>query len=426
MGNLLGAPVTEKETHVGKTTDGLSYGTSSMQGWRIHMEDAHVCQPVLYAECDAAADVGGNGKRAKDGNTSPKRILLEDTSLFAVFDGHGGTYAAIYAAENIVKFVTRQPKFIKYAQLMEKSNNENNTNGVSGVCGNTNGSPIVGDASSKSKQDTTSTHRALRDRELLDLMEGALCDAFLELDAALFASTQNNNDSHSSNTGEDSVSDMNDNNNTTNDNPHLNDESGTTVVVVILTPRWIICANAGDSRAIYSKNNGRTIPLSYDHKPDDEEEELRVLEAGGYVYHGRVDGDLAVSRGFGDFRFKANPNLGPTLQRVIPCPDIIVQNRNKDHDEFLLIACDGIWDVNSNKECVDMVQKIFSEGETNLGVACEEVLDLCLRKGSKDNMTSLIVELPALNYGAGGGVAQRRAEFEAELESQRKEDAPIE
>jgi hypothetical protein len=62
MGNLLGSPITEKDTHVGKThhhpTDGtdnveelgLDYGISSMQGWRIHMEDAHIAQPCLYAE----------------------------------------------------------------------------------------------------------------------------------------------------------------------------------------------------------------------------------------------------------------------------------------------------------------------------------------------------------------------------------------
>lgn len=50
MGNLLGAPITEKETHSGVTPDGLEYGISSMQGWRIHMEDAHITQGAMYAE----------------------------------------------------------------------------------------------------------------------------------------------------------------------------------------------------------------------------------------------------------------------------------------------------------------------------------------------------------------------------------------
>eukprot|EP00980_Cylindrotheca_fusiformis_P000426 scaffold103_cov116-Cylindrotheca_fusiformis.AAC.1 len=47
MGNLLGAPATEKETHVGSTAD-LKYGLSSMQGWRVHMEDAHIVETSLY------------------------------------------------------------------------------------------------------------------------------------------------------------------------------------------------------------------------------------------------------------------------------------------------------------------------------------------------------------------------------------------
>ena len=63
MGNLLGSPITTKDTHVGSThvspdkNDGITatssslpYGISSMQGWRIHMEDAHIVQPFLFAE----------------------------------------------------------------------------------------------------------------------------------------------------------------------------------------------------------------------------------------------------------------------------------------------------------------------------------------------------------------------------------------
>ena len=190
--------------------------------------------------------------------------------------------------------------------------------------------------------------------------------------------------------------------------PSLDEEdSGTTAIVVLLTPKWIVCANSGDSRAIYSQSNHRAVPLSYDHKPDDEDEERRIREAGGYVSGGRVEGDLAVSRGLGDFRFKdfdvvlsgaagenrdrrnaildANdessgdtikpllPDGKPGDQKVSPVPDIIVQNRNEMEDEFIVIACDGIWDVQTNQECVQMVADIFSEGESDIGLVCEEV-----------------------------------------------------
>ena len=68
MGNLLGTPITDKETHVGITVDemtsssspdggGLQFGISSMQGWRVHMEDAHIAQPFLFAERPVVSDV---------------------------------------------------------------------------------------------------------------------------------------------------------------------------------------------------------------------------------------------------------------------------------------------------------------------------------------------------------------------------------
>ena len=51
MGNVLGAPVTDKETHTGITKDeNLKFGLSSMQGWRVHMEDAHIANCNFDAE----------------------------------------------------------------------------------------------------------------------------------------------------------------------------------------------------------------------------------------------------------------------------------------------------------------------------------------------------------------------------------------
>ena len=330
MGNLLGAPITEKHTKGGKTTDGLSYGLSSMQGWRIHMEDAHICATELYAEYEDKAD-------QTQTNTEVKRILVPQTSLFAVFDGHAGSFAAEFAEENFVKVLAREPKFVEYAQIMEK-NTENN---------------IL-------EQKETEEQIATRDREQLQLLEDALTSAFLEFDKVLFSTIsssppidENNNDVEFEH-NEDHV--------------NYNDDSGTTSVVVLLTPRWIICANAGDSRAIYSKASGRAIPLSYDHKPDDEDEERRIREAGGCVRAGRVDGDLAVSRGFGDFRFKSNPHKNQVEQRVSPLPDIIVQTRDNNNDEFIVLACDGVWDVATNKECTNMVHEVFQEGEKDMSL----------------------------------------------------------
>jgi serine/threonine protein phosphatase PrpC len=172
-------------------------------------------------------------------------------------------------------------------------------------------------------------------------------------------------------------------------------DSGTTANVVIIAPQWVVCANAGDSRAVFSKHGNKAVPLSYDHKPDDEEEERRIRAAGGYVAGGRVEGDLAVSRGLGDFRFKSLPcvlagtkgsrtddkgekeqnMVEPEDQKVSPVPDVIIQNRSAEKDEFIIVACDGIWDVQTNYECVKTVAEMFQEGESNMGLICEEVCD---------------------------------------------------
>ena len=63
----------------------------------------------------------------------------------------------------------------------------------------------------------------------------------------------------------------------------------------------------------------------------------------------------------------------PDDQKVSPVPDIIVQKRDRELDEFVVIACDGVFDVQTNQECIALTAEIFKEGETDLGLVCEEV-----------------------------------------------------
>jgi serine/threonine protein phosphatase PrpC len=93
------------------------------------------------------------------------------------------------------------------------------------------------------------------------------------------------------------------------------DTSGCTSVTAIITPKHIICANAGDSRCVLGTEM-RTKPLSEDHKPYDEIERQRIENAGGFVQWNRVDGDLAVSRALGDFSFKNRPDFHAKDQKV--------------------------------------------------------------------------------------------------------------
>ncbi|WP_411027536.1 hypothetical protein, partial [Salmonella sp. s54925] len=72
-------------------------------------------------------------------------------------------------------------------------------------------------------------------------------------------------------------------------------------------------------------------------------------KAGGSVMIQRINGSLAVSRALGDFEYKMEAQLSATEQLVSPEPEVSCLRRQND-DEFLLLACDGVWDVMSNEE----------------------------------------------------------------------------
>lgn len=376
MGNLLGAPVTIKETDSGTTANGIPYAVSSMQGWRVSMEDAHIMEPNLYV----------------NNMDTCQQESLPDHALFAVFDGHGGASAALYAGRNFLRVLSRQPAFCAYAQwyLHEKEQRK----------------PFK---SPKNKEAYMTSG--------LNLLKEALQTAFLEMDKEIALALRGDKvvdadepyhpDTAAAATAAATTADgtttdaaAHNNNNRMMKEEEAGGDSGTTACVVLLTPDWIICANAGDSRAVLSRKTLRAVALSEDHKPDDDVEEKRVRAAGGFVAGGRVEGDLAVSRGFGDFRFKnipvvlsatstgiassvveeqEEPTMKPGEQKISPIPDFVTVDRDDTQDEFMVVACDGIWDVLTNEELVSAVGKLFQEGESNLGLICEEVR-YCLRR----------------------------------------------
>lgn len=169
--------------------------------------------------------------------------------------------------------------------------------------------------------------------------------------------------------------------------------AGTTAICTLIVDNIVYCANIGDSRAVASVNC-QCVPLSHDHKPENPQELKRILAAGGYVLGNRVNGNLALSRAFGDFHYKGNDQLPPEQQIVSPCPDINIIELNDDLD-FLVLACDGIWDVLSSEEVVEFV---ISRLERNNEPApiCEQLTIRCLAPDYElvigcDNMTVLLV-----------------------------------
>eukprot|EP00005_Dracoamoeba_jomungandri_P006277 CAMPEP_0174262318 /NCGR_PEP_ID=MMETSP0439-20130205/12905_1 /TAXON_ID=0 /ORGANISM="Stereomyxa ramosa, Strain Chinc5" /LENGTH=285 /DNA_ID=CAMNT_0015347009 /DNA_START=237 /DNA_END=1094 /DNA_ORIENTATION=- len=135
-------------------------------------------------------------------------------------------------------------------------------------------------------------------------------------------------------------------------------ESGTTAICALVDKQTedVLIVNLGDSRAILGGQEFCS-PLSRDHKPDNKEELERIENAGSMVRWGRVNGMLAVSRAFGDFQFKENYNIPPGDQAVTYIPEFVHMSLQNTNQEFLVLACDGLWDVMTNKEVTRFVNE---------------------------------------------------------------------
>eukprot|EP01061_Rhynchopus_euleeides_P025473 TRINITY_DN4120_c0_g1_i1.p2 TRINITY_DN4120_c0_g1~~TRINITY_DN4120_c0_g1_i1.p2 ORF type:complete len:304 (+),score=61.64 TRINITY_DN4120_c0_g1_i1:120-1031(+) len=172
------------------------------------------------------------------------------------------------------------------------------------------------------------------------------------------------------------------------------DSSGCTAVTCLLTPEGkIVVGNAGDSRCVLCRA-GKAVPLSFDHKPTNEEEIRRIQAAGGTVSGGRVQGNLALSRAIGDFEFKQSKTLPPEEQIVTANPDVTITDITPE-DEFIVLACDGIWDVMTNDEVIDFVSQKINHND--VAKVCEDTCDRCLAPSSPglgcDNMTMMVIQL---------------------------------
>ena len=162
-------------------------------------------------------------------------------------------------------------------------------------------------------------------------------------------------------------------------------ESGATGVVLLIRGKEVWCANLGDSRAVLSEE-GCAIALSHDHKPDDGPEKRRIEELGGFVEMGRVNGILAVSRAFGDFEYKIDGKMMVEIEPEIESREL------QSYCDFIVLACDGLWDVMSNTEAVDLISGKLKAGLSEKETAefmCKHAINL----GSTDNVTCLIVSL---------------------------------
>ncbi|GAB4848375.1 hypothetical protein Ancab_003070 [Ancistrocladus abbreviatus] len=169
------------------------------------------------------------------------------------------------------------------------------------------------------------------------------------------------------------------------DTTSLDKTAGTTVLTALILGRDMIIANAGDSRAVLGKR-GRAVELSKDHKPNCTSERLRIEKMGGTVCDGYLNGQLSVARALGDWHLK-----GPKGSRYpLSCEPELHEIVLTDEDEFLIIGCDGLWDVMSSQCAVTMVRRELMQ-HNNPDMCCEELVKEALRRNTCDNLTVVVV-----------------------------------
>ncbi|CAH0385919.1 unnamed protein product [Bemisia tabaci] len=191
------------------------------------------------------------------------------------------------------------------------------------------------------------------------------------------------------------------------------DKSGSTAVCALISPKQIYIANCGDSRAVLYSGGEATFSTR-DHKPVLPAEKERIINAGGSVMIQRVNGSLAVSRALGDYEYKNVEGRGPCEQLVSPEPEVFVRDRDDKKDEFLVLACDGVWDVMSNEDLCSYINSRLLLTE-DLELICNKVIDTCLYKGSRDNMSIVLVTFPGAQKPSSEAIKQE-IELEAYIE----------
>ena len=201
-----------------------------------------------------------------------------------------------------------------------------------------------------------------------------------------------------------------------NEKGEINDSSGSCGVMAMIQDNKIIIANVGDSRLVLFKNCN-VFFATEDHKPNTETEKKRIKNAGGEIYqtftyfplrqNGReieapwrvLPGRLSVSRTFGDIEAK-DPKFGGMGGVVMALPDV-TEFVLDDEFNFMVIGCDGIFDVLSSEEILECIKIVLKEkkveeiNEDNIHELCGEFAGMIVKgaiaKDSSDNVSCIVV-----------------------------------
>jgi serine/threonine protein phosphatase PrpC len=170
------------------------------------------------------------------------------------------------------------------------------------------------------------------------------------------------------------------------------DHMGSTGLVVVQfkydNDAYLNVINNGDSRCILCRDNF-AMPLTKDHKPNWPEERSRIKSLGGKIefdgYDYRIK-DLSVSRAFGD------SDAAPFVTHV---PDLFRYKLDKA-DKFLVIGCDGLYDVMSNSDVTNFVltncydTTLKTRINQNVNVATK-LAEYAFKRNSTDNISVIVI-----------------------------------
>jgi len=433
MGTYLSTPVVEKSTEEGEDLDcstPVVWGVVDMQGWRKSMEDSHIAQTDIPPP--------------------PSALTKADAQLFAVFDGHGGAEVARFCQLYLIDVLTNQgswtgdnvdvgtalvKSFHALDDLVDNPDRREEINSLRSDKPNASerrtveGSKLTtSDEEGPDHGDEKKSEEKSNDNDDSNVVVGEIADDRLDEDG-----NDNDNDDSTDDAPEETVSifkkllsihkerhDENPNG-AENSTPvksevdvipptkilngrqvcNLPDHpihAGCTAVCAVIVGGTLTVANAGDSRVVLCRQHGITEAMSFDHKPMSEIEMKRITEAGGFVNQfGRVNGNLNLSRSIGDLKYKKVPNIAPADQMITAQPDIKSVTLN-EKDEFIILACDGIWDCLTNEEAVKYVlDRIDTTSPTEIGIEMlDEIISVNPRETQGiggDNMTVMIVDL---------------------------------
>lgn len=361
-GARVGGPLRQKKTEGGKSQK-LEWAVCEMQGWRAAMEDATCIVTSLLEP-------------------------LAEQAFFAVFDGHGGSQVSHIASKEFPKVLQVCANKLQDAETEDEKEPQAELE-ISGPC-------TPGSSSRSKPRDDLAKDREEEDKCQLST-NGVEADIALKAEGGLSGKSlsmsmiamdaflrQLGNGLNSQRSGLVPLS-----------SPlgivarHLEANRqrnafnliGSTAIVALVdcrgSQRSVTVANCGDSRAVLCRG-GKAIELSEDHKPELESEEQRIRLAGGSVKligpcH-RIDGwGLNLSRALGDFHYKARADLSAEEQKVIAVPEIRTVQLD-DEDEFLVLACDGCFELHSSQDVIDIVNSALRVG-VDVKQAAEQLVD---------------------------------------------------